>query len=154
LIECPRAVISSIAGTPASVAGTLTSRFGRAIASWKCVACVIVASVSSARVGSTVDRDVAVAGLRSLPDGPEQIAGSRDVAESEAEEDALRVAFGCGDLFVVGVPLRERLLEDARVGGDADDTVFINGARESAGFDQVAREVIDPDALAERRQLM
>ena len=101
-----------------------------------------------------LDRDVAVAGLRSLPDGPEQIAGSRDVAESEAEEDALRVAFGCGDLFVVGVPLRERLLEDARVGGDADDRVFINGARESAGFDQVAREVIDPDALAERRQLM
>ena len=31
---------------------------------------------------------------------------------------------------------------------------LIDGLRESAGFDQVAREVVDPDALAERGQLM
>ena len=50
--------------------------------------------------------------------------------------------------------MRERLLEDARVRGDAHDGVLIDGPRERAGFDQVAREVVDPDALAERRQLM
>ena len=105
--------------------------------------------------GFDLDRDVAVAGLRSLPDGPQKIAGGRDVAESEAEEDALGVAFAAGaDLFVVGVPARERLLENARVGGDADDGVLSDSLRECAGFDQVARQVVDPDALAERRQLM
>jgi hypothetical protein len=86
-----------------------------------------------------LDRDVTVMGFGLLPDGPEEITGSGDVAQSEAEEDALDVVLGAGgDLFVVGVPVRERLLEDARVGGDADDGVLIDGPRERAGFDQVA----------------
>jgi hypothetical protein len=42
-----------MAGTPAVVAGILTSRLGSAIASWKCVACAMVAAVSPARWGST-----------------------------------------------------------------------------------------------------
>ena len=80
-----------------------------------------------------LDRDVAVMGFGLIPDGPEQIAGSGDVAQSEAEEDALDVVLGAGgDLFVVGVPVREGFLEDARVGGDADDGVLLDGLRESA----------------------
>jgi len=51
-------------------------------------------------------------------------------------------------------PARKGVSEDGWVRGDANDGVLINGPRESTGFDQLAREVVDPDALAERRQLL
>ena len=53
LIERPRAIISSMAGSPGSVAGILTNRFGRSIRSWRRWASAIVPSVSKASVGST-----------------------------------------------------------------------------------------------------
>ena len=58
------------------------------------------------------------------------------------------------DLSVVCRAPRQRLAEDARVRGDADDGVFRDRAREAARLDQVAREEVDPDALAERRKLL
>src|SRR5947207_655333 len=57
-------------------------------------------------------------------------------------------------LLVVAVALRDRLLEDGRVGGDADNGVVLHLPLELAGLEQVAREVVDPDALAERGQLV
>ena len=47
----PRAVSSSIAGIPASVAGTLIITLGRAKRFYNPIACSIVPSVSSARSG-------------------------------------------------------------------------------------------------------
>ena len=47
----PRAVSSSIAGTPACVAGTLIITFGRASRSQSSTACATVPAVSSARSG-------------------------------------------------------------------------------------------------------
>jgi hypothetical protein len=46
-------------------------------------------------------------GFGSLPDRAEQIAGSRYVVQSEAEENTFGVALGAGaDLLVVGVSMR------------------------------------------------
>ena len=47
------AIISSIAGKPAFVAGIFTNRFGLSISAWRRRASAIVPSVSRARFGST-----------------------------------------------------------------------------------------------------
>ena len=97
-----------------------------------------------------LDRDVAVAALGRLPDGPENVAGRTDVAHREVEENALGVAAGMGGkLCVVRVALRERVFEDRRVGSDTDHSVFLDRARKRTGEDQVTRQVVDPDALTE-----
>src|SRR5205823_10418732 len=51
------------------------------------------------------------------------------------------------ELVVVVGPLGDRLLEDRRVRGHADDGVLAHHPRELAGVEQVPREVVDPDAL-------
>ena len=53
LIERPRAMHSSIAPRPGSVAGIFTNRFGRSTHSCRRSACSIVAVWSYARSGST-----------------------------------------------------------------------------------------------------
>jgi hypothetical protein len=58
------------------------------------------------------------------------------------------------ELVVVPVALRERLLEDRRVRGDADDGVLLDQLRERAVAEPLARERVDPDALPVLRQLM
>jgi hypothetical protein len=108
--------------------------------------------VGQARVD--LDRDVAVATACPVPDGSEKIAGGGDITHRQLQEDAPGIRIAAGDLLVVGVPMRERLLEDARIRGDADDGVLVDRLRKGAGFDQITRQIVDPDALAERRQLM
>ena len=49
----PRAIISSIAGSPSFVAGILTKQFGLSTSSCSRCASAIVPSVSKARFGST-----------------------------------------------------------------------------------------------------
>ena len=53
LIDLPRAMHSSIAPSPGSVAGIFTNRFGLSTHSCSFSACSIVASVSYAMSGST-----------------------------------------------------------------------------------------------------
>ena len=48
--------------------------------------------------------------------------------------------------------MRERLLEDRRVRGDANDGVVLNESREPPLVEQVAREIVDPDRLPKRAQ--
>jgi hypothetical protein len=94
------------------------------------------------RVGVDLDRDVALAGFRPLPDRSEQVAGCGDIAHRQLEEDALGVAVRGRDLLVVGVAAREGLGEDGRVRGDADDgVVFDHFAYLVWGNGQVAATV-------------
>ena len=104
--------------------------------------------------GVDFDRDVALQALPAVPDRAHQIAGVTDVLGGECDEDLLRVLLGDepAQLLVVGVPLRERLLEDGRVRRQAADGVLLHHPRELAPMHEVAGEEIDPDALAERGQ--
>ena len=102
-----------------------------------------------------LDRDVAVAPAGLLPDRAQQVAGRGDVGACELEEDLLRAQLArkqLAQLLVVGVAVGDRLLEDRRVRGDADDGVFAHQPRKLAALEQLAREVVDPDGLAELGQ--
>jgi hypothetical protein len=79
LIEYPRAVISSIAGTPASFAGI----FGR-----------------QRRID--LDRDVPVAASGPFPDGPQHVACRGDIVHCQGVEDTEGIAGAVRNLRVVG----------------------------------------------------
>src|SRR2546423_1909564 len=82
----------------------------------------------------------------------QQLAGRCDVVRREFKEDLFRVVrAGLEDLpqlRVVAVSLRDRLLEDRRVRGHADNGVLVHHPFQLPGLEQVAREEVDPDALA------
>ena len=72
---------------------------------------------------------------RALPDRAQQVTGGADVVHGEGEEDLGRLVHARRDLAqldVVRIALRQRLLEDGRVGGDADDGVLLDQAGELA----------------------
>ena len=104
-----------------------------------------------------LERDVAVDAFRPVPDRLQQVAGAPDVLHRELEEDLGRVVLGLqqlAELLVVPVPGRERLLEDRRVRGDADDGVLLQQPGELAGLEHLARDRVDPRADAGLVQLM
>ena len=115
-----------------------------------------VAVVGERRVD--LPRHVTVETLSLVPDLPQQVARIRDVVRGELQEDLLRIFLArledLSELFVVGVAFSNRLLEDRRIGSDADDRVLFHHPRELSALQQLTREVVDPDALAERRQLV
>ena len=157
LIDLPFAIISSIAGSPGFVAGIFTSRLGRSTSSWSRTASATVrlGVVGQARVDLHRDEAVAPAGL--LPHGSQEVAGVADVLAREPNEDLLRVVSlgeNLAQLLVVGASLGERLLEDRRVRRHADDARRLHQPGERAAFEQIAREVVDPYALALVRQAL
>src|SRR5439155_18159110 len=106
--------------------------------------------------GIDLDRDVALEPAAAVPDRAHQVARIADVPRGERDEDLLRILFTgqLANLRVVASALRERLLEDGRVGGHPADRVLLHHPRELAALEQVSGEEIDPDALAESRELM
>jgi hypothetical protein len=58
------------------------------------------------------------------------------------------------ELLVVPRALCERLLEDGRVGGDADHRVLLHETVKLAGLQHLARERVDPHAHPVRAQLV
>jgi hypothetical protein len=74
------------------------------------------------------------------------------VPHGETQEELLRVALVVEllpELLVVGVAGGEGLLEDGRVRGDTDHGVVLHEPGELSRAKQVAREIVDPDALPE-----
>ena len=104
----PRAVSSSIAGTPASVAGTLIITFGRASRSQSSTACATVPAVSFGEVGRALEGDEPVAPGARVVGGAQQVGGSADVLERELEEQLLRVTDTGGDRFAKLVVIADR----------------------------------------------
>ena len=91
LTGMPAAIVSSIAGRPAGVAGIFTSRFGRSTSACRRLASSIVASVSYARFGSTSSETQPSLPSPSSQIGAKLVAGGADVVASEREEDLLRL---------------------------------------------------------------
>ena len=157
LIERPAAIESSIAPSPGSVAGIFTKRFGRSTSSVQELRLLERRVPLVREIGIDLDRDEAVDAVGPLPHRPQEIAGALDVLDREREEDLLRVvgALELGaKLLVVPVAGRERLLEDRRVRGHADDRVLVDQPLELAGLEHLARERVDPDADAVLRELV
>ena len=102
-------------------------------------------------------RDVTILAGAAVPHRAEQVARVLDVVLRQVEEDLLGVGQlleALAQLLVVGVALRDRLLEDRRVRRDPGDRVLVHHPRELAALEQLPREVVDPNALAEGLELV
>ena len=144
----PRAVSSSIAGTPASVAGTLIITLGRSRRPHSSSACSIVAGGVVGEVGGALEGHEAVAPAAGVVGGAQQVGGAADVVEREREEQLLRVADARGggaELLVVAVGAGDRLGEDGRVRGRAGDRAVGDQRGERAAVQQLPRERVEPD---------
>ena len=104
-----------------------------------------------------LQRDPAVAAVAVVPYRPQHVACVLDVGHGELEEDLLVVLLAVHHLAhlpVVRVAGSERLLEDRRVARDPDDRVIADQPLELPALDHLAREGVDPDALAELGQFV
>ena len=157
LIVRPRAIISSIAGRPASVRRDLHEAVRLVDQLVQALRLVDRRLRVVGEVRVDLDRDVAVLPVAAVPDRAQEVARVLDVLHRELEEDLLRVVLlgeHLAQLVVVGVALGDRLLEDRRVRGDADDGVLLHHPRELPALQHLPREEVDPDALAELGQLV
>ena len=133
------------------MAGILISRFGRSTIFHSSMACRMVLSVSCASRGST--------SMDTRPSTPpeasyclaQHVAGVAHVVGGDRADGGVDVGAPLGellDLRVVGVALRQRGLEDRRVGGDADDAPGVDQVLQIAGLQPLAGQVVEPDGYA------
>ena len=141
---------------PAAVPGILTNRFGR----------LRLREDARGRLdgaGSVVDEqrrnfhgDPAVDSVGGREDRPQQVGRAAQVFERQIDEQCfvgLRAARGIADGAVVGRAAADGFVEDRGVGSEAGDRPFIDVASQRAAVEQVARDVVEPQALAEVAQL-
>jgi hypothetical protein len=82
----------------------------------------------------------------------EQIRRAAKILYGEVEEQPLacRAAIDLSaDFRVVAGTVRDSVVEDRGVGGQAGDRQFVDVALQSAAIEQVAGDVVEPQALAE-----
>jgi hypothetical protein len=97
-----------------------------------------------------LDAHVAVGAAGGVVHAAELVAGGLHVVHLDRLEQLPRaqpLARGA-QLLVVRLPLRERLLEDRRVGGHAGEGLVADAALEAAVEQHAAVDVVEPDALA------
>ena len=124
------------------------NRLGRSTSHHSARASAIVFSAESGDPRVDLDRDPAVDPVARVVGRPQHVAGvahvlGRDGAQRLADVDP---AHGeVGQLRVVEVAARDRLLEDRRVGGDADQAAVADQVGQVAGLQPVTAEVVEPD---------
>ncbi len=102
-----------------------------------------------------LDADKAVVALRLVVDGPEDVGCGLDVLDHQLPKNLFGLSLGCDQPdhgFVVVRRAADRLLEYGRVGGDAADSLVAQPGQLTRA-DQLAADVVVPEALALRQQL-
>ncbi len=100
--------------------------------------------------GRDLERYPAVYPIGADVDRREEVGGVAQVGKRQLEEEILGRGGGgarLGDLLVVGVALRDRLVEDRRVGGEPGDRQTVDVAAEDPLAEHLARDVVEPEAL-------
>ena len=147
----PAAIVSSIAVRPALGPGDLHEQVAALDHGVQPARLLNRGIGVMGQVRVDLERDPAVTKLAlAVKHGLEQITGAPDVIARQREEDLLWIGL-CGEhlaqLLVVGVARADRVLEDGRVRGHADDPV-VDKSCQIAVANERAREVVDPRTLA------
>ncbi len=104
-----------------------------------------------------LDGDPAVLAAGRVEDRAQDVGGVADVRRRDHADgflDGHLAGREVGELLVVTVALRDGLLEDRRVGGDAHDVLLVDQFGEVAGRDPLARQVVQPDRDAFFREAL
>lgn len=137
---------------PAAVAGILIMALGRAISAHRRRAAASAGLVVG-QLRRHFQADIAVITLAGVVLAAQQIAGGLDVRHHQRFVTRLGrqtgVRLQTGQIGLVAGVAADRLVEDRRIGGHAGDAVVGQQARQFAGSDQFAGQIVQPDALAE-----
>ena len=77
----------------------------------------------------------------------QHLAGFADVVGGDGADGCIHVGAAAGqfpDLFVVGVPLRQRVLKDRGVRGNPDNTHRVDQLGQVAGAQPITRQIVKP----------
>ena len=101
------------------------------------------------QTGIDLDGDTAVDEVGSLGDLAEDVGGVAHIGGGELADSGLNVNLAeLLELSVVRADLAQGLLEDGRVGGDADHVLVGDEVLQGAGLDAGAGQVVQPDGNA------
>ncbi len=102
-----------------------------------------------------LDRHPAVDAVGQLVLLGQHIARIADVVGGDGADRGVHIGAAIGELFdllVVGGALRQRRLEDRRVGGDTDDTHGVDQLLQVAGLQPFSGQVVQPHGHSRRGQ--
>ena len=154
----PAKIASSIAGRPSLVPGILMKRLGSAaLARCRSLAAARVLAVSCASSGDTSrDTHPSTPFVRSWIGRNRSAARVRSSSASSKKSALARLALLqlLADRGVVGRAVLDRVVEDRRIRGQPGHREFVDVAFERAAVQQVARDVVEPDALAQIVELL
>ena len=97
-------------------------------------------------------RHPAIDAVRPVVDRPEQVSGSGEILQRQIEEEALAgFPFGqpLADRRIVRGAVLDGVIEDRRIRGKPGHRKFVDVTFERAAVQQVARDVVEPEALTE-----
>ena len=142
---------------PSAVPGTLIITFSRATVFHSRRASSMRAVGIVREIGRYFEADVAVALLRALVHGTEQIGRVLNVADRQQFVAALGVEVGAAGERVQEILVLRRarngLLENRGIRSHSAQAVFGDQALQFAALQQVAADVVEPDGLAESLKL-
>ena len=85
-------------------------------------------------------------------DRSEQISSTRQVLHRQLKKQCFAGKAGTDELANFGIvrfAVSDGVIEDCRIGGQTSDREILDVALESAAIEQLARDVIEPDALSQ-----
>ncbi len=147
----PAKMASSMAGRPSFVPGILMNRFGRPARVYNSLAAASVLLRVVREQRRHLERNPAVHRVGLVVEGAEQIGGLREVLDGQLEEQLL-TRFARLELLpygsIIGSAFRDGLLEDGRIRGQPRHRQLGDVSLERAGRQQIASDIVKPDALA------
>ena len=156
LIGTPAKIASSIAGSPSLVPGILMKRFGLPARACRSLATASVVLVSCASSGDTSsDTQPSTPRVRSKTGrnrSAARVTSSSASSKNSASPDLPRLEFAANRGVVVAAVL-DRVVEDGRIRCQSRDRKVADVMLERAAFEQVARDVVEPEALADVMEL-
>src|SRR5262249_21087012 len=99
-----------------------------------------------------LERDPAVHAVGAIPDGTEEIGGPRQVLDGQLEEERLprlALAYLLPDGRVVGRAVLDGVIEDGGIRGETGHGELVDVALERAVLQDVAGDIVEPEALAQ-----
>src|SRR5262247_2291907 len=97
-----------------------------------------------------LQRDPTVDAVRRVVDGPEEVGSLRQILDGQVKKELLirlDLPYFLADGRIIGLALGNGMVEDGGVGGEPGDRQLVDVALERAARQQIAGDVVEPEAL-------
>ena len=98
------------------------------------------------------ERYPAIDAVGRLVNRKKQVRGASEILERQIEEQRFARLAASDELsyrFVVGLAVRNRMIEDRRIGCEPGDRAFVYVSLERPAVEQLTGDAVDPESLAD-----